>query len=691
MKRDGDGYNPEELNGQGQDQNWETNQGVRRVDDGSKADKDSDGDDGEKRKSKGKKNKSGTNDDEKGPDAEQANDPSEKENDTEGVGKAEGHDADVPLDSANRGVGRAGAGSDTDKTSGNDSGGVGSDSGGNGGKRGKGKTNPFAGGGAAAKKGLHSFLEGAKTGLFGGAHGIGEFIRDGLGNMGGNFTKGISRVVGATASAIGISRTAAGVLCGALVVCAVGGGGIAISGYVEEQRMMRHEMVVEDDCAEDVEAAESIAASGNLDPQMEENAAKAWAVYKALGLTDEQAAGAIGNMQMESGLSPFTMECDFITAPNEKWGIGPIKQGFIADLNSWTLNKVFPYYTNIKLNKDFYNTSKHGYVAGVGMFGFTGMHYDSLEDWAAGLGYKWWDEEHAFDIQMSFIIAPGANGGYGGPGGASEWLANWGNDTSGCGTPRAAAEMFCRKFEGVSIKLEERGNFAEHWYQQFKGTTGDRAYGESILEMAQANRAGAAGSAADKESDECVEEKKSYDNSDLARAITAYAYRTKDEGRGNDGTELYQAVHRAIFPGDPYFQSCDRGVSTAVRWAGADDNFPAGPCTSIIAHCQDNPDKWEYVGKLPEVAGADKWEPGDVLVCTGHVVMYVGNEIIKEKFPDAPSEFIIVSASLNERSPGCEGNILQWDNRDYSVYRLKEYEENGQYVDVVKGQNLKDR
>lgn len=100
MKRDGDGYNPEELNGQGQDQNLETNQGVRRVDDGSKADKDSDGDNGEKRKSKGKKNKSGTNDDEKGPDAEQANDPSEKENDTEGVGKAEGHDADVPLDSA---------------------------------------------------------------------------------------------------------------------------------------------------------------------------------------------------------------------------------------------------------------------------------------------------------------------------------------------------------------------------------------------------------------------------------------------------------------------------------------------------------------------------------------------------------------------------------------------------------------
>lgn len=55
MKRDGDGYNPEELNGQGQDQNLETNQGVRRVDDGSKADKDSDGDNGEKRKSKGRK------------------------------------------------------------------------------------------------------------------------------------------------------------------------------------------------------------------------------------------------------------------------------------------------------------------------------------------------------------------------------------------------------------------------------------------------------------------------------------------------------------------------------------------------------------------------------------------------------------------------------------------------------------
>ena len=693
MKRDENQYNPEEAANQGQDQNWESNQGVSRVDDGSRAEKDSGNEDGERKKSKGNQNKQGGLNEEKGPDAEKANDPSDNDkDDTKGVGKAEGHDADIPLNANNKGVGRSGQGSGTDNPFEEGSGGAGKHGMGTDGKSGKGMSNPFVGGKNAAKKGLHSFGEGAKTALFGGAYGIGQFVKNGFGNMGGHVTKAVSSVVGKTATMFGIPKVAAGILCGSLVVGTVGGGTLAVTNYVDEQRSMRHEMVMEDDCAEDVEAARSVAPSGEMDAQMEENAAKAWSVYKALGLTDEQAAGAIGNMQMESGLSPYTMECDFITAPNEKWGIGPIKQEFLKDLNSWTLNQVFPYYTNISLNKDFYNTSRHGYVAGVGMFGFTGMHYDSLEDWAAGLGYDWWDQEHAFDIQMSFIIAPGANGGYGGTGGSSDWLANWGNDTSGCESPRAAAEVFCRKFEGVSIKLEERGTFAEYWYEKFKGTEGDKAYGESILEMAQANRAGAAGNAADKEADECIEEKKEYDNSDLARAITSYAYRTKDEGRGNDGTELYQAVHRAIFPGDPYFQSCDRGVATAVRWAGADDNFPAGPCTNIIAHCQDNPDKWEEVGSLQEVYGADELEPGDVLVCPGHVVMYVGNEIIKEKFSDAPDDFIIVSASLNERSPGCEPYI-SWDDRlpTYKVFRLKEYEENGKYVDVVKGQNLNDR
>lgn len=595
-----------------------------------------------------------------------------------GVGKHPGMENDSgngsnvhnPLSNANKGVSPVG-----DPMSGNPTG----------------SGSPVNGAGKAIGKSLKGFGNGVKTAIGGGAIGIGNSILHGASGVGQGVTRAATKVATVVGNTLGIPRMVAGLLVGTLMAGTLAGGGMMIANYQYEQHMMTQEMIVEDDCAENVDAALATTptVTGDDDAMMRENAAKAWAVLKALGLTDEQAAGAVGNMQGEGGLSPYTMECDFITAPNEKWTIGPKKQGFIADLNSWTLNWVFPYY-HISLNYAFYGTSRHGFVAGVGLCGFTGCNYDDLEDWAAGLGTTWYDEEKAFDVQMSFIIAPSANGGYGGPGGASDWLREWGNNTSGCGSPSAAADVFCRKFEGIAC-ADQKKQYAEHWFTEFKGTMGDTAYANSILQMASVTMAGSAGNAANDEAEDCGLEETKFDNSDLARAAVAYAYKTKDEGRGNDGTELYRKLHEIIFPGDPYFQSCDRGVATAVRWSDADDNFPAGPCTSILSHCNSDTDHWEYVGKGVQVQDAGELQPGDVCVCTGHVVIYVGHELIAEKFPDADPNADFVSASLNERSPGCGHEDFHYDTRDYYVFRLKHYDEPGMYKNVVEGQTLNDR
>lgn len=530
-------------------------------------------------------------------------------------------------------------------------------------------------------------------GAISGARGLGNAIFNGATGFGKSVAHGMNMITGKVGSALGISKVASSILVGVVAFGSIGGAAVAGMNYAYEQKMLKQEYIQQDDCEEDVASAMSIATppAGDDAAMQYANAQKAWSVFKALGLTDEQAAGAIGNMVGEGGLSPYTMECDFITAPNEKWYIGPIKQGFLADLNAWTVNQVFPYYTNISLNHAFYGTSRHGYVAGVGLCGFTGCNYDDLEDWAAGLGTTWHDEAKAFEVQMSFIIAPGSNGGYGGPGGASDWLANWGSDTSGCSTPAAAAVVFCERFEGITMVADAKLQAAEYYYNEFKGSMGDTTYADSILQMAQTSRAGAAGNAVSGEADDCGVEAGVYDNSDLAKAAVAYAYETKDQGRGNDGTELYQALHRAIFPGDPWFQSCDRGVATAVRWAGADDNFPAGATGQQLTYLNEHSEKWESLGASVTLQDANELQPGDICVCDGHIVMYVGNETVKAKFPNADSSSDFVSASLNERSPGCGHDDFHYDSRPYVTFRLKQYETNSQYTNIIDGQDLNDR
>ena len=154
------------------------------------------------------------------------------------------------------------------------------------------------------------------------------------------------------------------------------------------------------------------------------------------------------------------------------------------------------------------------------------------------------------------------------------------------------------------------------------------------------------------------------DNTILARRAVQFALKTKGEGENSRGSELYVFLHDTIFPGDIYCRSCDRTVATAVRWSGKDIDFCIGGCYNQTDYMSSSP-KWERVEWDGDVS---KLKPGDILIRsdmwmqekgitpptkhqTGHVVMYVGNEIIKERWNDVSDYQCIVHGSYGDRGP----------------------------------------
>jgi len=167
------------------------------------------------------------------------------------------------------------------------------------------------------------------------------------------------------------------------------------------------------------------------------------------------------------------------------------------------------------------------------------------------------------------------------------------------------------------------------------------------------------------------------DHHTISSAAVAIAWETKAKGNGNDGTSLYIKVKDAIFPNDPYYQSCDRGVATAVRWSGADDNFPVGDTRKQDSYLSSS-SLWTFVGKYDQ--NYSKLKPGDIVITTpsrrgtnhGHIVLYVGNDAITKRYPNSNAEF--VSASYQDRSPGCGDNKSTYIGDGYHIYRY-----NGSY------------
>lgn len=577
---------------------------------------------------------------------------------------------------------------------------------------------------SAFEKGMNNMPNGGHRNLFdvmrdavsnfahmfaGGVKGLGSTIAQGLIGFGSNVKANMSGMIGTMAKAVGLPPSVVGVLLSTAVVAAGGTGALYLSNAQQMDLILKQDALLPD-CEEEVEDTKVI--SSDMSQDMKEYAYKMWAVGKAIGLTDEQCAGMLGNVTNESAFDSTGIESIY----GEDYQIGEKKKAAIADLCKWTRDGMAKSYGNYKSYTDQHGHSvetpgggsiglawsayidtfdknvgsdTHGHFAcGIGLFQFTGPEAGHVMWYADSLKKDWWD----FDLQMAFVIAPEENGGYT----QGTWLTKWATTKTNCSTPEDAAYEFAKEFEGnTAIGIPEKTAAARKWFTD-PGIRGSqyKSYAQSILKMAEVTASGGAGKKTADATDDCQDAESSFDNSDAAKAAVAYAWKTRDLAVGNDGTELYRFVHDAVWAGDGIYQSCDRGVSTAIRWSGTDDSFPIGITDDIDDYCSTSP-KWEDLGEYGKEVNLEDLQPGDVLnvngarrnpaiASCGHVVIYVGNDIVKEKYPDSDADF--VAASLNTYSPCCQhydygsnGN----SDTGYHVYRCKEKEQNPQYTTVA--------
>lgn len=504
---------------------------------------------------------------------------------------------------------------------------------------------------------------------------------------------------------LNVSKRSAGAIMLTATLFLTGTVGLSMYNYNQMNQLLMQEDSGTDNCAEEIStmiADGGASVVGDTSGLVNEYAAKAWAVGKAIGMTDEQCAGMLGNMYQESQMDPTTIESVY----DEPFNInGPKKSMAKSDLcnffrtvvvrayiaSGWTIS---PYTSpsgcsvpasagsSNSLNTGAYVGADGHFVPGLGLFGFTGPNSSAVVAYANSAGMNWWD----FDAQMAFSIDE--SGGYA----KASWVHSW-IASGGPSTPEEAATDWNLNFEGNAglTANADRQAKAREFYNMFHGTTGDQSYASSILNLANTVAGGALSESVAAAQDECETSSSSYNNSDLARAAVAYAYETEAMGVGNDGTELYRTLHDIIFPESAYYQSCDVGVAVAVVWSGTDDDIPPHSTTEQEIYYRAHPEKWESVGLFNgSDVTKDDLMPGDILVTVGggHTLMFVGNEIVQEKYPGSSAEF--VSASLNERSPGCGNWYSGMYGEGYAVFRNIQTESQPMYTDCVAGMDLDD-
>ena len=531
----------------------------------------------------------------------------------------------------------------------------------------------------------------------------------------------ISDVVGKAADSINVSKKGLSIVLSLALATTAGFGVYSLANNNRMSVIIRQEDI--DDCGtiqakREVELEETEV--DDWKAEQIECAKKIWAVCKAIGMTDEQAAGVLGNMQQEGGVDPTSLEGTY----NERQHIGAIKAAALPKGSSGKYTKIPITGTageSYKSYKSLGSGADDWYdpVTKAGLFAYMGTHSGSdfsgpgtcglgLIQWSFGRGvnllifadctsHNWWD----LDMQLAFLI------GFDEPDTIQKYIGL--HHTSVAEAARSWHQLVERNNSAFKEHgSDERIEKAQKWYEKFSSSsaliqTQYASFVNSVLQMADVQASVAAG-ASDKD-DKCDTsgDEKIPDNADLARAAVAYAWEWWEMGIMNNGTELYVGVHDAMFPGDGLYMSCDRGVATAVHWSGADDNFPRGGAGTCGRYMRSHPEKWQEVtdvaagfpsGMASAWTGDNGLQPGDIMVTFGdemaartgkprdqvsdHIVMYVGNALYVEKFPDSSHVCDIVSASYTYRSPGCQegehGNTAYWEGHSssgalYHVFR----------------------
>ena len=502
-------------------------------------------------------------------------------------------------------------------------------------------------------------------------HGVTSFVAgipEAVANGVGGFFAGAGSWVSSTFGVSSAAGTAAAATAAGLGAVGAVGGGLAM---INNQG--QYDVAVTDCGTVISQNAEKVAEATNTEAITLDNAKKVWSVFKAYGLSNEQIAGILGNWSVESGIDPSGFEGIY---SEHFQPTGPKHTDAYNNMNAWT-ESLFSQYAaqGLGINHAAYKGSDGNYYPGLGLGQWTGGNGEKLIVAAKSVNKNWYD----LDFQLAYALATPS------PTGIQDY---WNKYKKESGSASAMAMSFTHDWEGnAGMAYAERQAAAEHWLSQMVSWTEDSAFSASVISMSQNLGMVASDGAASSALQSCTKAQ-NYDNSSAAAAAISYAYETEEESKGNNGTKLWQTVFQNIFPGDSNYMSCDRTVATALRWSGTDEEIPAGDCPALISYFSSS-DKWEKVGLSHDLEEKDL-KPGDIIIRSSHVIMYVGNELVKQKYPDSNGN--MVSGSLGERSPGVGFHLEYYlkggaGESDYTVYRCVKPDNGTKYKDAGAGVN----
>lgn len=474
-----------------------------------------------------------------------------------------------------------------------------------------------------------------------------------------------SSVGTAISSAVGgvVSASTAGVA--SFVAIAIGATGIVGTVAMREGNNAARDGLLPS-CTVEVNNAvkASEGAQGDFSAQTEENAKTIYSVLSAWGMSNENIAGILGNWSHESGIDPTSVETIF----DEKFTIGPRKQD--AELKNFKMAQVDPAYAARFPAID---------LMGIGLGQWTNGRNTLLTEYAKSIGKPW----YTLETQLGFMVSKDD------PTRVGQVKALIDNKEGG--SVSAATSYFLTKWEGINDgTLGTREAAAGTWFAKMGGWSKNQSLADSIMAQSGSTVTGANSGSVAQAASQCKSFAGHVDNSSLVKAALSYAWPYNDEGKGNDGTDLYKYLHKEVLgESDHFFASCDRTVATAVRWSGTDDSYPAGGVSNQLAYLQgEGSSKWKPVDYNGDKS---KLQPGDILLRTtggvSHTVMYVGEDSVKEVWGEGnyESHGEIVSGSLNDRSPTV-GQFYTGStglDTDYLAFRNVTKEQSSKFTSVT--------
>lgn len=472
----------------------------------------------------------------------------------------------------------------------------------------------------------------------------------------------------AVASALGGAVSAATATIATVAATAVGAVAVITGGAValrDGEMTARSDGAIEP-CTVAVENAVKAAddAVSDVSAKTEENAKTVYSVLSAWGMSDENIAGVLGNWSHESGIDPTGVETIF----DEKFTIGPRKQD--AEAKGFKIAQVDPAYSARFPAID---------LMGIGLGQWTNGRNALLTEYAASIGKPW----STLETQLGFMISKDD------PARVAQVKALI--DNSEGGSVSASTSYFLTKWEGINDgTLGSRESAAGTWFAKMGGWEKNKSLADSILAQSGSAVTGANNSSVAAAASKCKSHGGKADNSTMVKAAISYAWPYNDDGKGNDGTDIYKYLHKEVLgESDNYFASCDRTVATAVRWSGTDDTYPAGGVSNQLEYLQgQGGSKWT---KIDYNGDKSKLQPGDILLRTtggvSHTVMYVGEDSVKEVWGEGNYEpqGEIVSGSLNDRAPTV-GQFYTGStglDTDYVAYRNTTKESSSKFASVT--------